>query len=58
MDKTVEEARGLVCPMSLSGANFQWKNCYAEKCMLWRWRKITPKAKDKTLRGYCGLGEK
>jgi|APFre7841882654_1041346.scaffolds.fasta_scaffold54903_3 hypothetical protein len=58
MDRTVEEAKTMICPMSLSGSGgFQWKNCYADKCMAWRWKKIAANAKDKTLKGHCAIGE-
>lgn len=58
MEMTVEAAKGMICPMSLSGGSFQWKNCYGDKCMAWRWKKVSANAKDKTPKGYCAIGEK
>jgi len=67
MDKTIEEAKGMICPMSLSGSGgFQWKNCYGEKCMAWRWTvthkmrkgQTNPTATVSKTRGYCGMREK
>jgi hypothetical protein len=61
MDMSVENAKGHICPMSIS-RQARARSCDADDCMAWRWRYeyvekkgIDHKVWQPSSKGYCGM---